>query len=102
FRGNSDGSAASDPVPTITSGAGAARPAGAAHAMGVISACIEQAYGGPNGNPAPARAATDPLGVITSSAAQQRVVEAHMASLSPEQEEGALRVAAFLIRYYGM
>lgn len=131
FRGNSIGTAVDEPVPTITSGAGAVRPAGAAHALGVMTAFIEQAYGGPNGNAAPARAATDPLGVITSSAAQQRIVTAHMATLrgdnvgaaaddpvrtmsaggehhavvectlSPEQEEGALRVAAFLVNYYG-
>lgn len=35
FRGDSIGTPATDPVPTITSGAGAARPAGAAHALGV-------------------------------------------------------------------
>lgn len=86
--------------------------------------------GGPNGNPAPARSATEPLSSITGTGSQQRAVTAHMAklrgtsaatdaaqplhtvsaggehhaivecTLSPEVEAGALRVAAFLIRYY--
>ena len=60
FRGGSDGAAITDPLPTITSGAGAARPAGAAHALGVIEC-----------------------------------------RLSQDHHEGALRVAAFLINYYG-
>lgn len=132
FRGNSIGTAADEPVPTITSGAGAVRPAGAAHALGVMTAFLEQANGGgPNGNPAPARAATDPVSAITGTGSQQRVVTANLVTfrnnangqsvddslgtvcagtvhhgviectLSPEQEEGALRVAAFLVNYYG-
>ena len=40
FRGNSIGTPATEPVPTITSGAGAARPAGAAHALGVSAATL--------------------------------------------------------------
>ena len=99
FRGDSAGTSASDPVPTITSGAGAARPAGCAHALGVVTAFLEQANGGgPHGKPAPARAATEPLSTITASASQQRVVTC---TLSPEAEAGALRVAAFLVNYYG-
>ena len=38
FRGDSVGTPLGEPLPTVTSGAGAARDAGAAHAMG-ISAC---------------------------------------------------------------
>lgn len=60
FRGASDGGAITDPLPTITSGAGAARPAGAPHALGLIEC-----------------------------------------RLSLDHEAGALRVAAFLINYYG-
>lgn len=131
FRGDSAGSAATDPVPTITSGAGAARPAGAAHAMGVLTAFLEQANGGgEHGNPARARGADEPVSAITASGSQQRVVEAHLTAfgqnakgtdareplqtalggatrfgivectLSPEHEAGALRVAAFLMRYH--
>ena len=161
FRGDSIGTPASDPVPTITSGAGAARPAGAAHALGVAAASlvtlrnnmvgaepteplttiaaqgghhalatafIEQANGGfyqGAGNDA-----RDPVSTITASGSQQRLVTAHLmtntsahcgasgadpvptitsagnqtlveCTLSPEQEAGALRVAAFLLKYYG-
>lgn len=99
FRGDSIGSAATDPVPTITSGAGAARPAGAAHALGVATAFLEQANGGfyqGAGNDA-----RDPVSTITASGSQQRLVSADLAQLSPEQEAGALRVAAFLVKYYG-
>ncbi len=40
FRGDSIGTPATEPVPTITSGAGAARPAGAAHALDVSAATL--------------------------------------------------------------
>ena len=99
FRGDSIGTAVTEPVPTITSGAGAARPAGAAHALGVATAFLEQANGGfyqGDGNDA-----RDPVSTITASGSQRRLVSADLAQLSPEQEAGALRVAAFLIKYYG-
>lgn len=161
FRGDSLGTPVTDPVPTITSGAGAARPAGAAHALGMAAASlvtlrnnmagadpgaplatiaaqgghhglatafIEQANGGfyeGAGNDA-----RDPISTITASGSQQRLVTAHLmtntsahcgaggsepvptitsagnqalveCTLSPEQEAGALRVAAFLVKYYG-
>ncbi|WP_312327880.1 DNA cytosine methyltransferase [Stenotrophomonas sp.] len=99
FRGNSIGTPATEPVPTITSGAGAARPAGAAHALGIATAFLEQANGGfyeGAGNDA-----RDPVSSITASGSQQRLVSADLAVLSEEQEAGALRVAAFLIKYYG-
>ncbi|WP_088100309.1 DNA cytosine methyltransferase [Xanthomonas retroflexus] len=99
FRGDSIGTPATEPVPTITSGAGAARPAGAAHALGIATAFLEQANGGfyqGAGNDA-----RDPVSTITASGSQQRLVSADLAQLSPEQEAGALRVAAFLVKYYG-
>ncbi len=162
FRGDSIGTPATEPVPTITSGAGAARPAGAAHALGVAAASLvtlrrnmvgadartplttvaaqaehhalataflEQANGGfyqGAGNDA-----RDPVSTITASGSQQRLVAAHLTAmaqnvvgndlraplptilagatrfaevectLSPEQEAGALRVATFLVKYYG-
>lgn len=131
FRGDSSGAPIDEPMPTITSGAGAARPAGAAHAMGVFAAHLEQAAGGPNSNTSRPRGADEPLSTITASGSQQRLVAANMVTmrgdnvgagadapvrtmsaggeyhgvvectLSPEQEAGALRVAAFLTRYYG-
>ncbi len=161
FRGDSIGTHATEPVPTITAGAGAARPAGAAHALGVSAASLvtlrnnmagadpqaplgtiaaqgehhglataflEQANGGfyqGAGNDA-----RDPVSTITASGSQQRLVTAHLltnttahsgadcgdqvptitsagnqalveCTLSPDQEAGALRVAAFLVKYYG-
>lgn len=161
FRFNSDGSAITDPVPTITSGGNYKRPAGAAHAMGICTAFIEQANGG--FNKTPGRTMEEPMSTVTNTGSQQRLMTAHLATLrngstgqqaadplstvtagehhalvganllhlrgncdaraiheplhtvsaggthhglveyklSPEHEEGALRVAAFLISYYG-
>ena len=129
FRFNSEGAAITDPVPTITSGGNYKRPAGAAHAMGVCTAFIEQANGG--FNTTPPKGADEPLTTVTNTGSQQRLVTASLATLrrncvgrpvddlvptmtagaehhalveyklSPEHEEGALRVAAFLISYYG-
>jgi len=129
FRFNSEGTAITDPVPTVTSGGNYKRPAGAAHAMGVCTAFIEQANGG--FNTTPAKGADEPLTTVTNTGSQQRLVTASLATLrrncvgravddpvptmtagaehhalveyklSPEHEEGALRVAAFLISYYG-
>lgn len=161
FRFNSEGAAITDPMPTITSGGNYQRPAGAAHAMGICTAFIEQANGG--FNTTPAKGADEPMTTVTNTGSQQRLVTAHLATLrngstgqqaddplstvtagehhalvganllhlrgncdartvdeplhtvsaggthhglveyklSPEHEVGALRVAAFLISYYG-
>jgi DNA (cytosine-5)-methyltransferase 1 len=61
FRGDSVGNSLSDPMPTVTSGAGAARDAGAAHAMGVAeyrlqSSTSQQAPAGLQFRPAEAAA----------------------------------------------
>lgn len=161
FRFNSEGAAITGPLPTITSGGNYQRPAGAAHAMGICTAFIEQANGG--FNTTPARGMDEPMSTVTNTGSQQRLVTAHLATLrngstgqqaidplstvtagdhhalvganllhlrgncdartideplhtvsaggthhglveyklSPEHEAGALRVAAFLISYYG-
>jgi DNA (cytosine-5)-methyltransferase 1 len=95
----------------------------------LVTAFIEQANGGFNATPA--KGADDPLTTVTNTGSQQRLVTASLATLrrncvgravddlvptmtagaehhalveyklSPEHEEGALRVAAFLISYYG-
>lgn len=95
----------------------------------LVTAFIEQANGG--FNTTPAKGADEPLTTVTNTGSQQRLVTASLATLrrncvgravdepvptmtagaehhalveyklSPEQEEGALRVAAFLISYYG-
>jgi DNA (cytosine-5)-methyltransferase 1 len=98
----------------------------------VVCAFLEQANGGgPNGNPARARGADEPVSAITGTGSQQRLVTAHLATLrhhstgaastnplatiaaqgehhavvecqlSPEHAAGAERVAAFLVNYYG-
>lgn len=73
FRGQSIGSSIEDPIPTITSGGACKRPAGAAHALGLITPILVQA---PHGEGRPdgvkrwgsgAKEATDPLGTITGS-----------------------------------
>lgn len=87
-------------VPDIHSPLGTVVAGGVKHA--VVSAFLEQANGGgPNGNPAPARSCRQPVSSITASGSQQRLVTAELAHLSPEAEAGALRVAAFMVNYYG-
>lgn len=129
LRFNSEGAAITEPLPTITSGGNYKRPAGAAHALGTCTAFMEQANGG--FNTTHAKGITEPVTTVTSSGSQQRLITANLATLrrnctgvaiedpvptmtagaehhalieyklSPDQEAGALRVAAFLIRYYG-
>lgn len=102
---------------------------GGGNKFAAVTAFVEQANGG--FNEIPGRDARDPLSTSTGSGSQQRLVTAHLATLrhncigadlkapvptmtaggehhalveyalSPEAEEGAERVAAFLIRYYG-
>lgn len=141
FRGDSIGTPATEPVPTITSGAGAARPAGAAHALGVAAASMvtlrrnmvgadartplttvaaqaehhavssafmvqaahgEGKAGGVQRWGNGSKDARTPVGTVTASGnGGHAMAEAELAQLSPEQEAGALRVAAFLVKYYG-
>ena len=95
----------------------------------LATAFIEQANGGFNATPA--KGADEPLTTVTNTGSQQRLVTANLATLrrnsigreiddpvptmtagaehhalveytlSPEHEEGALHVAAFLVSYYG-
>ncbi|MNH24835.1 hypothetical protein D3C79_847880 [compost metagenome] len=97
--------------------------------MGITTAFIEQANGG--FNTTCGRAMDDPMSTVTNTGSQQRLATANLATLrrncvgrgvdepvptmtagaehhalieyklSPEHEAGALRVAAFLISYYG-
>ncbi len=129
FRFDSAGAPADEPMPTITSGGNCQRPAGAAHAMGVCTAFLEQANGG--FNTTPAHSVERPMTTVTNSGSQQRLAVASLATLrrnctgqpltgqvpaitagaehhalvryelAPEVEAGALRVAAFLMSYYG-
>ncbi|UXA48494.1 DNA cytosine methyltransferase [Xanthomonas prunicola] len=65
FRGDSDGRPVTDPVPTITAGGGAKRPAGAAHALGLIAPTLVQTgYGEREGQAPRALDLQQPLGTI--------------------------------------
>lgn len=79
FRYDSAGAAADEPTPTITSGGNCQRPAGAAHAMGIATAFIEQANGGFNATPA--QSAERPMTTVTNSGSQQRLAVASLATL---------------------
>lgn len=78
FRANSIGSAIDAPLHTITAGGDMARPAGAAHAMGLVSAFLEQAAGGPNSNGSRPRSCDEPVSTITAKGSQQRLVTAYL------------------------
>lgn len=128
FRFGHAGGRLDEPLPTITSGGGSKRPAGAAHAMGIATAYMAQMNGGYNTTPG--HDMRSPTSTITNKGSQQQLVTAHLATLrrncigraanepvptltagaehhalvqctlSPEHEAGALRVAAFLMHYY--
>ncbi|WP_404938946.1 DNA cytosine methyltransferase [Pseudomonas sp. JDS08PS003] len=129
FRFSDEGKALDEPLPTITSGGNYQRPAGAAHAMGISTVFMAQMNGGFNATHA--KSVEAPMTTVTNTGSQQQLVTANLLhlrgncdakdcaeplhtvsaagthhgvveyTLSPEHEEGALRVAAFLISYYG-
>lgn len=70
--------------------------------FGLSTAFMVQANGG--FNTTHARDLREPVSAITTSGSQQQLITAGVApayDLSPEHEEGALRCAAFLMRYHG-
>jgi DNA (cytosine-5)-methyltransferase 1 len=85
LRGNCDARDAADPLHTISAG-------GTHH--GMVTAFMERQFGASVG-----QAIDEPAPTITAGGGgKSSLVEL---KLSPEHEEGALRVAAFLISYYG-
>jgi DNA (cytosine-5)-methyltransferase 1 len=94
FYGSDKAAAAGDPEQPLRT----ARAGGQHHA--VVAAHIEQANtGGMLG-----RAASKPFTTITASGAQQRIVQTTMVekdALPPHLMERAVRVAAFLVKFYG-
>lgn len=85
LRGNCDARDAADPLHTISAG-------GTHH--GLVTAFMERQFGASVG-----QAIDEPAPTITAGGGgKSSLVEL---KLSPEHEEGALRVAAFLISYYG-
>lgn len=99
FRGDSVGTPLRSGLPVITSGGGAKRPAGAAHALGLVTAFLEQANGGFYDGAG--KDARQPLSTITKSASQQRLITAQMLPqpLRAGGRAGALQVARFLVTH---
>lgn len=85
LRGNCDARAADEPLHTVSAG-------GTHH--GLMTAFMERQFGASVG-----QALTDPSPTITAGGGGKSSLVSF--ELSPEHEEGALRVAAFLISYYG-
>ncbi|MDY7534062.1 DNA cytosine methyltransferase [Pseudomonas sp. Bout1] len=85
LRGNCDARNVNDPLHTISAG-------GQHH--GLASAFMERAFGGSVG-----QGLDDPAPTITAGGGGKSSLVS--LTLSPEHEAGALRVAAFLISYYG-
>lgn len=75
FRANSIGSAAGEPLHTITAGGDMKRPAGAAHAMGIVTAHMEQANGC---HESPGHSVNAPVSTVTGAGSQQRLVHCHL------------------------
>ncbi|WP_025995731.1 DNA cytosine methyltransferase [Pseudomonas viridiflava] len=85
LRGNCDARDVNDPLHTISAG-------GQHH--GMVTAFMERQFGASVGQPL-----DEPAPTVTAGAGGKSSVVS--LRLSPEHEEGALRVAAFLISYYG-
>lgn len=85
MRGNCDARDLNDPLHTVSAG-------GQHH--GLVSAFMERAFGGSIG-----QGLEDPAPTITAGGGGKSSLVS--ITLSPEHEAGALRVAAFLISYYG-
>lgn len=114
FRGGSIGHAIDDPLHTITSGAGASRPAGAAHAMGMVTAFLAKHYGG--NYTGPGSSLEDPISTITTTD-HNALVTSHLIKLRGTCQDGQEvtvpmptitaggmhvgEVRAFLLKYYG-
>lgn len=80
FRANSIGSAVDAPLHTITSGGDCARPAGAAHAMGIVSATlIQTGYGERKGQEPRVPGLDKPLGTVVAGGAKHALVSAFLA-----------------------
>ncbi|OJB11854.1 DNA cytosine methyltransferase [Burkholderia ubonensis] len=80
FRANSTGTAADEPLHTVTAGGDCARPAGAPHAMGVVAATLIQTGYGERAGQSPRVPGIDkPLGTVVASGAKHALVSAFLA-----------------------
>ncbi|WP_439426983.1 DNA cytosine methyltransferase [Stenotrophomonas sp. T8] len=81
---------AGEPLPTVCAGVKGGH-------FSVVSPTLVQKRWGTG-----SKDARSPVGTVTASGnGGHAVAQAELAQLSPEQEAGALRVAAFLVKYYG-
>lgn len=110
FRTGSVGSGMDEPLPTVTSGGACERPAGAAHAMGLVTAFIAKHYtgvvGSDLGEPLPTITAKDHNAVVASHIVKMRGTNVGQKTDEPLQTitgQGLHfgEVRAFLVKYYG-
>ncbi|PZQ37638.1 MAG: DNA methyltransferase [Pseudomonas putida] len=97
FRFNSEGTPVTEPVPTITPAKGADEPLTTVTNTGSQQRLVTASLATLRRN-CVGRPVDDLVPTMTAGAEHHALVEY---KLSPEHEEGALRVAAFLISYYG-
>ena len=98
FYGSDKANSGGDPEQPLRT----ARAGGQHHA--VVAAHLEQANGGPRNRRSAGRAADRPSSTATTTGSQQRIVETTLieeSSLPPHLMERAVKVAAFLVKYYG-
>ncbi|MBU0537143.1 MAG: DNA cytosine methyltransferase, partial [Gammaproteobacteria bacterium] len=94
FRADHIGQRIDAPLPTITAGGNCKRPAGAPHGLGLACANLIELR-----QNCDSRSLNTPLSTITANGTHHALMEC---TLSQEViEEKALRVAAFLMSYYG-
>ncbi|MCA7945622.1 DNA cytosine methyltransferase [Burkholderia vietnamiensis] len=80
FRANSTGSAADTPLHTVTAGGDCARPADAAHAMGIVAATlIQTSYGERPGQAPRVPGLNKPLGTVVAQGVKHAAVTAFLA-----------------------
>lgn len=116
FRGGATGHPMDDPLHTITSGAGAERPAGAAHALGIVTAFLAQyhsetvrreARGQTMDRPILTLDTSNRYGLVTSNLIKLRGTCADGQPVTdpmPTITAGGMHVGevrAFLLKYYG-
>jgi DNA (cytosine-5)-methyltransferase 1 len=86
FRGNSSGADIDEPLPTITSGAGSRRPAGAAHALGIVTPSIVKVNYGKQ--EARGEAITEPLTTVTATQRGHALVAPTLVQTSYGERKG--------------
>lgn len=115
FRTGATGSAMTEPLHTITSGAGSKRPAGAAHAMGMVAANLVKYHGAKSETDTRGQIPDEPLrtvdtsnryGLVTSHLLKMKGTNYGQDVTEPVQTitAGGLHfgeVRAFLLKYYG-